>query len=220
MLRAHREPPETQRRQLLANRPLMQCDAERSLDAVLQILAPPAHHAVPHRVGTGRDRRPQARPAARVPAAGRGAEPSGLPARPDPRHCSGAPSLGASGGPSRRSLPPSRDPPPPAPAQSPASDSIRRAARESFVLPAAARSSVAVNSRRVIAIPAMPASCPSGCIDSDFARLGNPKRVRPKGRWYYNNDRPNIPFMVCRQTIAGQRGIGGITPAQKLKMAA
>jgi hypothetical protein len=26
--------------------------------------------------------------------------------------------------------------------------------------------------------------------------------------------------MVCRQTIAGQRGIGGITPAMKLKMAA
>jgi transposase InsO family protein len=38
--------------------------------------------------------------------------------------------------------------------------------------------------------------------------------------WTYNNDRPNIPFMVCRQTIAGQWGIGGITPAQKLKMAA
>ena len=38
--------------------------------------------------------------------------------------------------------------------------------------------------------------------------------------WTYNNDRPNIPFMVCKQTIAGQRGIGGITPAQKLKMAA
>ncbi|MDP2050067.1 MAG: IS3 family transposase [Cypionkella sp.] len=38
--------------------------------------------------------------------------------------------------------------------------------------------------------------------------------------WTYNNDRPNIPFMVCRQTIAGQRGIGGTTPAQKLRMAA
>jgi transposase InsO family protein len=38
--------------------------------------------------------------------------------------------------------------------------------------------------------------------------------------WTYNNDRPNIPLMVCRQTIAGQRGIGGITPAMKLKMAA
>ena len=38
--------------------------------------------------------------------------------------------------------------------------------------------------------------------------------------WTCNNDRPNIPFMVCRQTIAGQRAIGGITPAQKLKMAA
>ena len=38
--------------------------------------------------------------------------------------------------------------------------------------------------------------------------------------WTYNNDRPNIPLMVCRQTIAGQRGIGGITPAQNLKMAA
>jgi putative transposase len=38
--------------------------------------------------------------------------------------------------------------------------------------------------------------------------------------WTYNNDRPNIPFMVCRQTIVGQWGIRGITPAQKLKMAA
>ena len=33
----------------------------------------------------------------------------------------------------------------------------------------------------------------------------------------HNNDRPNIPFMVCWQTIDGQRGNGGITPAQKLK---
>ena len=38
--------------------------------------------------------------------------------------------------------------------------------------------------------------------------------------WTYNNNRPNIPLMVCKQTIAGQRGIGGITPAQKLEMAA
>ena len=38
--------------------------------------------------------------------------------------------------------------------------------------------------------------------------------------WTYNNERPNIPLMVCRQTIAGQRGIGGITPAMKLKTAA
>ena len=30
----------------------------------------------------------------------------------------------------------------------------------------------------------MPASCPSGCIESGFARLGNPKRIRPKVRWY------------------------------------
>jgi len=29
-----------------------------------------------------------------------------------------------------------------------------------------------------------------------------------------------IPLMVCRQTIAGQPGIGGITPAAKLKMVA
>ena len=38
--------------------------------------------------------------------------------------------------------------------------------------------------------------------------------------WTYNHDRPNIPLMVCKQTVAGQRGIGGITPAQKLRMAA
>ncbi|GLS85162.1 hypothetical protein GCM10010873_01350 [Cypionkella aquatica] len=38
--------------------------------------------------------------------------------------------------------------------------------------------------------------------------------------WAYNNGRTNIPFMVCRQTIVWQRGIGGITPAQKLKIAA
>ncbi len=36
----------------------------------------------------------------------------------------------------------------------------------------------------------------------------------------YTSDRSSIPYMVCRQTIAGQRGIGGSTPAQKLKMAA
>jgi putative transposase len=38
--------------------------------------------------------------------------------------------------------------------------------------------------------------------------------------WTYNNDRPNIPLMVCKQTMRGQWGIGGITPAQNLKMAA
>uniref|UniRef100_UPI0039E278C4 integrase core domain-containing protein n=1 Tax=Phaeovulum sp. TaxID=2934796 RepID=UPI0039E278C4 len=38
--------------------------------------------------------------------------------------------------------------------------------------------------------------------------------------WTYKNDRPNIPLRVFRQTVAGQRGIGGITPAMKLKMAA
>ena len=37
--------------------------------------------------------------------------------------------------------------------------------------------------------------------------------------WTYNNERPNIPNMVCKQTTAGQRGIGGITPMQKLKAA-
>ena len=38
--------------------------------------------------------------------------------------------------------------------------------------------------------------------------------------WTHNNDRPDIALMVCKPTIAGQRRIGGITPAQKLKMAA
>ena len=38
--------------------------------------------------------------------------------------------------------------------------------------------------------------------------------------WIYNNDRPNIPLTVCMQTVAGQRGIGGITPVMKLNMAA
>jgi putative transposase len=38
--------------------------------------------------------------------------------------------------------------------------------------------------------------------------------------WTYNSDRPNFPLMVCRQTMRGQWGIGGITPAMKLKMAA
>jgi putative transposase len=41
-----------------------------------------------------------------------------------------------------------------------------------------------------------------------------------KWLWTCNNDRPNIPFMGCMQTIAGKRGIGGITPAMNLKMAA
>ena len=38
--------------------------------------------------------------------------------------------------------------------------------------------------------------------------------------WTCNSDRPNTPFMVCRQTIAGRRGAGAITPAQKLNAAA
>ena len=37
--------------------------------------------------------------------------------------------------------------------------------------------------------------------------------------WIYNIDCPNIPFSVCKQTNSGQRGIAGITPAMKLKMA-
>ena len=104
----------------LADAAFVQHDAEFCLDAVLQVTATPAHHAVPNRVGTGLDRRRQARPAARVPAAGGGAAPSGSPARRGPRHCSGARSSGklspgqfpdpphpaASGGPSRRSAPP------------------------------------------------------------------------------------------------------------------
>jgi putative transposase len=36
-----------------------------------------------------------------------------------------------------------------------------------------------------------------------------------KWLWTYNNDRPTS-LLVCRQTIAGQLGIGGITPAMKL----
>lgn len=41
-------------------------------------------------------------------------------------------------------------------------------------------------------------------------------------QWHqtYKSDRPKIPFMLCSQTFAGQRDIGGMTPAQKLKMAA
>ncbi len=70
------------------------------------------------------------------------------------------------------------------PSSSGAIASIRRADRASFVLPAAIRNSAAVSSRRVIAIRAMPASCLSGRSESDFARLGNSKRVSFEGRWY------------------------------------
>mgnify|MGYP003399203458 CR=1 FL=1 len=38
--------------------------------------------------------------------------------------------------------------------------------------------------------------------------------------WTYIGDRLKIPLMVCKQTIDGQWGIGGITPAMKLKMVA
>ena len=55
VLGAHRQPPKSQRRQLLADRPLMQGNAELGLDAALQIAAPPAHHDVARRVGTGFD---------------------------------------------------------------------------------------------------------------------------------------------------------------------
>ena len=55
VLRAHRQPPETQCCQLLADAAFVQHDAEFRLDAVLQVTATPAHHAVAHRVGTGLD---------------------------------------------------------------------------------------------------------------------------------------------------------------------
>ena len=91
--------------------------------------------SAPRRPEPGRDRpRPksQARPAARVSAAGGGAAQSGSSARPDPRQCSDAPVrrgncppdsfltrlTSASGGPSRRSLPPLCGQRPPKPAQS------------------------------------------------------------------------------------------------------
>ena len=38
--------------------------------------------------------------------------------------------------------------------------------------------------------------------------------------WTCTNDRPTASVMVCRKTMAGRRGIGGITLAHKLIMAA
>jgi hypothetical protein len=51
MLRAHRQPPEAQRRQLLANRALVQGHAEHRLDLPLQVDAAPPHYPVPLRIG-------------------------------------------------------------------------------------------------------------------------------------------------------------------------
>ena len=51
-LRAHREPPVAERRQILAHRPLVQLDPEPSGDPGAQVLSPPAHHPVRRRVGT------------------------------------------------------------------------------------------------------------------------------------------------------------------------
>ena len=123
---------------------------------------------------------------------------------PDPPHPA------ASGGPSRRSRPPLCD-------HSPSSlepmarqwlilqhqrdrQHLAHAARASFDRPAAARNSDAVSSLRVIAIPAMPASCPAGGIDSDFARLGNPQRVRGEGFWY-----EAVFALPCRVCLVGVR---------------
>jgi hypothetical protein len=57
-------------------------------------------------------------------------------------------------------------------------------------------------------------------VDVGRGEVADAQDFATRWLWTYNNDRPNIPFMVCRQTIAGQWGIGGITPAQKMKMAA
>ena len=72
-----------------------------------------------------------------------------------------------------------------APSSTSASASIRRAARASLVWPAAARSSLAVSSRRVISIAGIPASSASNSIESEIDPLGNPPRVTGRGRWYY-----------------------------------
>jgi putative transposase len=50
-----------------------------------------------------------------------------------------------------------------------------------------------------------------------FATIKEVQDYATEWLWTYNNDRPNMPIMVCKQTIAGQGGLGGITPAQKLK---
>ena len=81
----------------------------------------PGHAAAsaPPRPAPDRDQ-PQpsrrARPTGRVPTAETAAAPSGSPVRRGLRHCSGAPSRAASGGPSHRFPPPTCGRPPPAPA--------------------------------------------------------------------------------------------------------
>ena len=53
MARAHREPAVAERRQILADRPLVQLDPERAAIRRSQVLPPPAHHPVHRRVGAG-----------------------------------------------------------------------------------------------------------------------------------------------------------------------
>jgi putative transposase len=61
---------------------------------------------------------------------------------------------------------------------------------------------------------------PYGDYSQSPAGLWEAKEPATQWLWTYNNDRPNIPLTVCRQAVAGQRSIGGITPVQKLKLAA
>jgi hypothetical protein len=53
MTRAHGEPAIAQLRQHLADRAFMQRDAEASFQLVAQIHAPPAHHPMTNRIGSG-----------------------------------------------------------------------------------------------------------------------------------------------------------------------
>ena len=53
-----------------------------------------------------------------------------------------------------------------------------------------------------------------------FETIEEAQEQATKWLWTYNNDRPNIPFGICFANPVGQRGIGRITPAMKLKMAA
>lgn len=188
----HRKPPKSKCREVLAPSLPLQKGAELCLDAVLNHMGSPMHNAVLHRIGAsstlaasaaiccatshlgqcGTARSVCSLPLKRCPCARKTV------ARRSSLFASSRHSLhpARSAGPFHRVVRPSNDPPAPRPAHSPI-NAVSHARPSSCPQSHEARPR-AITAASLHTLPSLPA-----CVGSDFAKLGNPKKVRPKGRW-------------------------------------
>ena len=166
-----------------ADRALGQLNPEAALQFVAQIDAPPPHHAMAR---SGRLQQVSPAPSSAPPSASPGPRAARGCAGPQARPgCSDEPSRAASADPCRTCSPRSSGRTLPAPGPRPAS-----AAPPFFSSPAAARSSDALKSNRVIAIAAAIRDLPPKKAASiqTFPDSGIPPRVTPSSRWYETSE--------------------------------